>query len=173
MSEQHCNTIASIVFSSHYISLANTVPVERSVEQSLREVSVRIEVGPLALSLETGGYRIMSKGLFLESKFSQFGITGHQVTHDYSLLDNEFPVFVFLFASLYLFRNIIVMAFVLLAVFLCPCHSLFKLIFVIDTLCHATDNFSKVYRLASHAQIFLKEIGVDYRTCNTHRDTTH
>ena len=44
-----------------------------------------------------------------------------------------------------------------LALCLCPCESLLILSFVVDTLCHAADDFNLVNGLNSHAEIFLDE----------------
>jgi hypothetical protein len=53
MAEEHRHAVAGIVLCCEHVGLADAVPVETGVEQSLWEVAVRIEVRPLALALET------------------------------------------------------------------------------------------------------------------------
>ena len=59
VTEKHSHPIASIIFRSHDICFPNAIPVEGCIQLGFRIVSVRVKVSPLALSLETGSYRIM------------------------------------------------------------------------------------------------------------------
>ena len=145
VSEQHCYTVTSIVFGSHYECFTNTVPVERSVEQCFRIVTVRIKVCPLALSLEAGSDSIVSQSFFLESHFFQFRVSGHQVTHDDHHLHDKFPISIFLFAVFAFLRAVLeVFSFIYFAVFFSPCHCFGIFFVVIDTFFHAADDFRQV-----------------------------
>ena len=146
MSEQHSYAVAGIVLGSYDKCFTDTVPVKRSIEQSFRIVTVRIEVCPLALSLETGCNGIVSQGFFLESHFFQFGISGHQVAHDNRHLYNEFPISIFLFTGFTFFRTVLeVFTFVCLAIFFSPGHGFGVFFVVIDAFVHSTDDFCEVY----------------------------
>ena len=173
MAEEHGHTVAGIVFGGQHIGLTDAVPVERGIEQCLGIVTVGVEVGPLALSLESGRNGIVPQRFLLESHLQQFGVALHEVAHDEGHLHDKLPVGVLLLACLGLGLHIIVLALVLLAVLLGPCHGLGILLLVIDALGHAADNLGEVDRLAAQAQVLLEEVGIDDRARNAHRHAAH
>ena len=115
----------------------------------------------------------MPKRFFLEAHLTQLRIALHQVAHNDGHLYNKFPIFIFLLAGLGLGGKIEILAFILLAILLCPCHRFSKLFLIINAFGHAADDFSQVNRFATDAQIFLEEIRIDDRTCDTHGNATH
>ena len=52
--EQHAKAVENVVLGSQDVRLTCAVPVKGSIQHCLCEVTVRIEVCPLSLSLETG-----------------------------------------------------------------------------------------------------------------------
>ena len=134
------------------------VPVERAAHQGLREIAVRLPVGPLALSLETGRKGVVPDGLFLESHVVQAGIAQHQVADDEGHLHDKLPVAVLLLAGLLPLGAVLVPSLLRLAIFFGPGHGLDKLVVVVDAFIHATQDFGLVHALVAHAQVFLEEL---------------
>jgi len=128
-------------------------------------------VCPLTLSLKTGRNSIVSERFFLEAHFEQFGVTNHQIAHDDSHLHDIFPQSVFFGACFLYFRFICVRAF--LAVCLRPRKSLRILRLIVYPFVHAADNLCHIYIFATHTEIVLKEIGINHRACNTHRNRAY
>ena len=62
--EHHSKTIENVVLCSEDVWLTSSVPVEGCVQHSFCEVTVRIEVCPLSLSLETSCQSIVSDCFF-------------------------------------------------------------------------------------------------------------
>ena len=60
LSEEHGQTVETVVLGSESERLFLAVPVEGGVEHSLGEVAVGHEIGPLALTLEARGYRVVT-----------------------------------------------------------------------------------------------------------------
>ena len=171
MTEQHRHTVAGIVFRCKNIGFANTVPVERRIENGLHEVAVGHEVGPLTLPLESGGDRVVPAGLFHESHFREFFIADHEVAGNDRHLGDVFPDF-------FLFRRrlsgfSVVNILVLPAVLLNPGNRLFVFFGIVDILVHAADDFALINGFTAHSEEFLKEIGIDDGTCDPHCDAAH
>ena len=160
MAEEHSYSVAGIIFSSQYVSFTNTVPVERSIQQGFREVTVRVEVRPLTLSLETSRNSIVTKCFFLESHFLQLRITFHQVAHDNGHLHNEIPVGIFFRTCLSLGFYIEILSFVFLAIFFSPSHRFGVFFLIVNSFRHTANDFRQIYRLTAHTQIFLEEIRI-------------
>ncbi len=115
----------------------------------------------------------MTYSFFLESHLSQFRIAFHQISNDYCHLDNKFPIFI-LSCTVFLFHfSISIFTFILFTIFFCPSHCFNKLFLIIYTLFHTTKNLGRIYRLVTHAQIFLKKIRVNHRTCYTHTSAAY
>ena len=167
--KQHTQAIEHIVFGSQDVRFASAVPVERAVEQCFGKVAVRIEVGPLALTLETGCYGVVSHHLFFAT-CRQVLVAVHKVLDDDHHLHHKFPVLILLFATLLQEFRILVPSF--LAVFLGPCKCLFVFGLVVDFLGHAADNFHFVYRFHTHTQVFFDKGRVDNRATDTHTNRT-
>ena len=72
--------------------------VKGSVKDSFREVTVRIEVCPLALALETTGNSVMADHFFLTA-FGQVRVAVHEVLDNQVHLQGEFPVLVLLLSA--------------------------------------------------------------------------
>ncbi len=160
MAEQHRDTVQGVVFGSQDIGATTAIPVERSVEQCFGEIAVGHVVGPLALSLETGGDGIVAKRLFAEAEFLQTGVAGHEVTDNKVHLDDELPVGILLFAGV-LPQGVVVVSFVLLAVGDSPLVSLLVLFGVKNALIDATADFDHIDIFVSHAEILLEEVRVN------------
>src|SRR5579863_4176254 len=96
MAQEHRGAVQAVVFSSHDVRLAYTVPVERARENGFEEVAVREVVGPLTLSLETACDRIPTACLLLEPKLIKFRVSNHKVPGDEGHLDAHLPVVIFL-----------------------------------------------------------------------------
>ena len=168
LTEKHCHTVAGIILSCKYISLAQTVPIEGTAEQSLGKVAVRFPIGPLTLSLETCSYCIVTYRLLLEAHFAQLWITEHQVTYNYRHLHDKLPIGILAGAVLLLFGAVLVPTLLDLAVFLCPRHSLGILFLIVDTLLHSAKDFCLINTLVTHAQILLEEVLVNDTASYTH-----
>ena len=145
MAEEHSYSVAGIIFSSQYVSFTNTVPVERSIQQGFREVTVRVEVRPLTLSLETSRNSIVTKCFFLESHFLQLRITFHQIAHDNGHLHNEIPVSIFFRTCLSLGFYIEILSFVFLAIFFSPSHRFGVFFLIVNSFSHTTNDFCQIY----------------------------
>ena len=175
MVEEHGNAVACVVFCSERDSFARSVPVERSIHERFGIVAVRIEVGPLALALETACDSVVSDSLFLETNLLKARVAVHEVLHDDHHLDDEFPVGILLLTCLGLALAVgDVLALVAHAMLAGPCHSLLVLLGVVDALGHAADDFGEVNAFVAHTEIFLEEVGIDdtsgdAHTCRTHR----
>ena len=145
MAEEHGYAVAGIVFSGEHERLADTVPVEVGVVKCLCIVAIGIEVGPLALTLESSGDCIVAECFLFEAHFLELGVAYHEVAHDDGHLHHEFPVGIFLLAGLALFGTVLeVIALVALGVSLGPCHCALILLVVVDTFGHAADDFREV-----------------------------
>ena len=174
MVEEHSHAVACVVLGSECDRLAQTVPIERGVHECFRIVAVRVEVGPLALALETACDGVVSDSLLLIAELGETRVAVHEVLHDDHHLHDELPVLVLLLACLCLLGAVSdVLALVGHAVLACPLHSLLKLYVVVDAFCHAADDLGEVDALVAHAEILLEEVRVDDRTGDTHAGRTH
>ncbi len=162
VSEEHSDTIAGIILSSNDECLTDTVPVERSVHESLGVVAVGFPVGPLTLSLESCGYSVVTESLLLETEFAETGVAFHEVAHDECHLNDELPVGIFLLTGLALLRTVLeVLTLAGLAVLLGSLHSAGILLVIVDPFLHTAEDLGLVDALIAHAEIFLEEIGVN------------
>ena len=168
LTEQHCHSVASIVFSSNYICFADTVPVECTTHQRFSKVTVWLPVSPLALALETGCDSVVADCFFQESLFAEFRVALHQVANDESHLHYEFPVSILTCAVFLLFRTVLVPTFVHLAPLFSPSHCLFVFFVVVDTFFHTAEDFCFVHAFVTHTEVFLEEILVNDTTSDTH-----
>ena len=115
--KQHAKAVEGIILCCQNIRLSCTVPVKGRIAECLCEISVRIEISPLSLSLETGSDGIMSNSL-LFSAFRKIFISIHQILDDTHHFDDELPVtLLLLVVPLYEIRVLIPALF---AVGLCP-----------------------------------------------------
>ena len=167
--EQHTHTVQNIILCCKNVWLSCSVPVKGSIQHSLREVTVRIEVCPLSLSLESCCDRIVTNFFFFTA-FRQIFITIHQVFDDTHHLNYEFPVRIFLFTGLLQFFRILVKAFD--TFFFGPCKSFFIFCMIINTFSHTANDFYLVNRLYTHSQILFEERWINDRSANTHTDGT-
>ena len=165
--QQHRRRIERIVLRRKNIGLARSVPVESRIEQGFREVTVRIVIRPLSLSLETARDGVMSDHFLLTAR-RQILLAVEKVLDDAHHLDNELPVRVLLFAGpLQLFR-ILVESF--LTVFFSPGKCFLILGLAVDTFIHAADDLDLVDGFDPHAEILFKEIRIDLGSCDPHRN---
>ena len=171
--EQHSNSVTSIVFSSHYVSFADTVPVECTTHQSFSKVTVRLPVSPLALALETGSDSVVADSFFQEAHFAELRIALHQVADDERHLYYEFPVGILACTVFLLFRTVLVPTFVHLAPLFCPSHGLFVFFVVVDTFFHTAEDFCFVHAFVTHTEVFLEEVLIHDTTGDTHTLATY
>ena len=148
--EQHSKTIQYVVLCCQNVWLSCSVPVEGTVQDCFCKVSVWIEVCPLSLSLESGCNRIVSNCFFFAS-FRKVFISIHQVFDDNCHLNNEFELLCFLFFAHLQFVRILIESDD--TFFFCPCKSFLEFCFIVDSLCHTTDDLYLVYRLNSHTKV--------------------
>ena len=96
VAKEHGSAVQAVVFGSHDVWLAQTVPIEGRIQDRLHEIAVGLEVGPLALALETGQDGVMSQGFLAKAELSQARVANHQVAGDHRHLDDFFPILVLL-----------------------------------------------------------------------------
>ena len=169
-SEQHCYAVQRVVFSCHNECFANTVPVERSIQYCFGKVTVWHKVGPLALSLKSSRNGVMSQCFFLKTQITKFRISNHQVAHNDGHFYNKFPFFIKLFARFLFVGFVGIFTFVRFAILLGPFDCFFEFFRIKNVQLYAAVDFTHVDIFIAHAQVFLKEISIDDRTCNSHRN---
>ena len=163
--EHHSKSVENVVLCSKDVWLTSSVPVERCIQNCLCEVSVRIEVCPLSLSLESSCQSVVSDCFLWEFLVKVF-ISVHKVFDDNCHLNNELELLLFLlWRSLKLFWVLIPTN---LASLFCPFKSFLELSLIIDSLWHTTDDFHLVNRLYTHSKVRLDEIRIDDRSTDTH-----
>ena len=167
--EQHAKTIQYVVLCSQNKRLSCSVPVEGSIQHSLREVTVRFVVCPLSLTLETTADSVVSNSLFLAA-FRQVRITLIQVLDDDSHLSQELPGFFLGLIRCFYEIRVLVEAF--FAVLFYPCQSFLVLIFIIYMFIHTTKDLNLIYGLNAHAKIGLDELLIDDGSADTHGNGT-
>ena len=168
--QEHRHAVERVILRSEGNRAADAVPVERRIEDGLREVAVGTEVGPLALALESAGDGVVAGSLLLEAHAGEDGVALHQVAENHRHLDHVGPDGILLFAREAEVGRVAVLAFTALAVALDPGHGAFVLLVVVDAQLDAALDFRAVDRLVAHVQILLEEGGIGHRAGNTHRD---
>ena len=172
MCHQHGGAVEGVVLGGEDGRLATAVPVEVGVQKSLREVTVRHPVSPLALTLETAGDGVVAECLLLESQLAELRIAVHEIHHDDGHLDHELPILVLLLAGLALAFRILVPALVRHAVFPYPGHCLLKLLRIVYSQIHTPQDLDLIDALIPHAQVLLEEVRVHDRAGDAHRHAT-
>ena len=129
--KQHAQTVQHIVLRGQNIRLSGPIPVKGGIQHGLGEVTVRVEVGPLPLSLEACGDGIVTHHLLFPA-LRKILVPIHQVLDDTHHLHHELPVLILLLPCLLYFFRILVKAF--LTVFFRPGKSLLIFLLVINTL---------------------------------------
>ena len=167
VSQEHGHAVEGVVFRGQHEGFADAVPVEGRIEDGLREVSVGIEVRPLALALEPAQDGVVAQGFLSEAHFLELGVALQEVLDDNGHLYHELPVLVFLFPG-FLEVRAVAHILVLLAVLLGPGKRLLKLLMVVDAPFHAADNLHLVYAFAAHAQVVFEEVRVHDGTGDAH-----
>src|SRR5699024_8272430 len=167
--EHHSETVQYVVLCCQDVGLSCAFPVKGSIQHSLREVSVGIEVCPLSLTLETSCQSIVSDRFLREFRI-QFVAAVHQLFDDNSHLNNELELFFFLLVCHLQFRRVLVEAD--LAGFFRPFQSFLKFSVIVDTFCHTADDLNLVNRLYSHSKIGLDEILINDGSADTHGNGT-
>ena len=169
-SEQHRDAVESVVFGGEHIRGADSVPVERGVQDGFHEVAVRHVVGPLPLSLESGQDRVMPHAFFNEAVFAQIFIADHQVARDHRHLHGVFEsLFRALFGKTLL---AVVDVFADLAVLVGPGDRLLVFGRIVNVLVDAADDLGHIDRFAAHAEMFFIEIGLEDGAGDAHGDRT-
>ena len=121
------------------------------------------------MTLETADDSVMPDHFF----FSALGksLVSVEQVFDYTRhFCGEFPIFFLLSWSFLHFDGVLIE--VGAAFFLNPCKRFFIFRSVVNAFGHSADNFHFVNRFNSHAEIFFKEFGADYRAADTHRNRT-
>ena len=163
--EEHADGVKGVIFGSEGIGLSRSDPVEGAVEDCLREVAVRIEVGPLTLTLEATDNRVVAKGFFFAA-FGEVFVPVEEIFDDAAHLDREFPVFFFLFGAALELFGVLVDARV--AVLFHPSEGTLIFLVVIDAQGHAADDFNFVDAFNAKAEVFFHEVIVHERAADTH-----
>ena len=171
LTEEHPGAVEGVVLGSENVGRAFAVPVEGSVQDRLHEVAVGEVVGPLALSLETGGDGIVTLCLFTESHFVEFWIPDHEVAGDECHFYGVFPFAIELFAAAFLILAVVVVTFG--AVGFDPIEGFFEFVGVVGTLAHASGKFSHVDGFEAHPEVVFPEGGIDDRTGDAHGGAAH
>ena len=170
LTEEHTSSVEGVVLGGQNIWLAGTFPVEGGIQQGLGEVTVGIEVRPLALSLESTGNGVVAQSLLLATN-GQVLVAIEQVLDDAHHLHHKFPgLFLFLRCLLH-FGRVLVESF--LAMLLRPGQGLLEFLLIVDVLGHPADNFNLIHGLHPHSQILLEEVAVDDGAGNTHTNGTN
>ena len=165
--KQHTYAVQAVVFGGEDIRFSCAVPIERGIQNTFGEIAVGIEIRPLSLTLETCGNRVMPHHFFFRT-LRQVLVAVHKVLDDARHFRREFPVlFLLLFRALELGRVFIE---VCIALRLYPSERFLIFLFVVNTLAHTADNFHLVHAFYAHTEVFLKEVHVHDRACNTHTD---
>ncbi len=165
--KEHPQTVQHVVLGRQDIRLPRPVPVERSVQKRLREVCVGIEIGPLALALETGRDRVVADGFLGELRI-ELVAAAHQLLDDNHHFHHKLPVLLLLLRRPADEFRVLVESF--LAVRLRPGQGALILVMVVDALGHAADDLHLIHGLHAHPQPGLNEIAVDDRTADAHAD---
>ena len=95
--EHHSKSVKNIVLCSQDVWLTCSVPVKGSIQHSFCKVTVRIEVCPLSLSLETSCQSIVSDCFFRECRIKVVTAV-HQFFDDNCHLNNKLELLFFLFS---------------------------------------------------------------------------
>ena len=95
--EQHSKSVKNIVLCSQDVWFTCSVPVKGGVQHSFCKVTVRIEICPLSLSLETGCQSIVSDCFFREFRIKVVTAV-HQFFDDNCHLNNKLELLFFLFS---------------------------------------------------------------------------
>ena len=169
--QQHRRTVQAVVLRRHHKRLADPVPVERRAQDRFHEVSVRHEVRPLSLTLETGRNCIIPISFFIPAFCLHCLASLHHVTHDHRHLHAVFPLRVFLLPAVSIFSVVDIL--ILFAVLLHPCQRTFIFFFVIDSVLHPPDDLAHILIFAPHPKIFLKEIRVYHASRDPHRHVSY
>ena len=124
-------------------------------------------VCPLTLSLEACGNGIVTCHFFL-SALGKILVAVHKILDDNHHLDRELPILFLLLVRLSYKFGVLVKS--LGTMLSCPLVCLLIFFLIVDVFFHSAENFNLVNRLNSHAEIFLDEIGINRRSCDTHAD---
>ena len=141
--------------------------IKGRIEDGLGEVTVRIEVRPLALALETAGNRIVADHFFL-TPFGEIRVAVHEVLDDQVHLQGEFPVLILLFSGPLQRFGVLIKA--LFDILCRPGFQLLELFLIVNAFRHAPDNLDLVDGFHSHAQVFFDELAVDDGAAYAHAD---
>ena len=95
--EHHSKSVKNIVLCSQDVWFTCSVPVKGGVQHSFCKVTVRIEICPLSLSLETGCQSIVSDCFFGEFRIKVVTAV-HQFFDDNCHLNNKLELLFFLFS---------------------------------------------------------------------------
>ena len=171
---QHTHTVENVVFGRQRIRLTGALIIEGGAEQRFRIVAVRPVVGPLTLTLEAAGDRVMTNLLFLEF-IGQIGVACHQILDDAIHLDGELPLLLFLLGSeldTHLFAEEVHLVGVVVATLFAmrfgPRKRLLELFLVVDALFHTAQNLDLVNRFDAHTEVLFHHALVHNGAGNAH-----
>ena len=159
MTHQHGHAVEAVVFGSDDKWLAHPVPVKRAVEQRFSGIAIGVLIGPVALTLETGGDGVVAQRLLHQPFFRQFRVALHHVAdahrHQQALFQHRAAL---CFIALILLS---VLIFAVAEVFIRPRQRHLQLGFIIDFLIDSPAQLRHVDSLDLHAEPGFKEIVVD------------
>ena len=166
MAEQHRYAVQAVVFGCDNERFTNAIPVKGTVEQRFGGIAIWVLIGPVTLSLEARGDRVIAQGFFDQTFVCQLFVTLHHVANAHSHQQAFFQHCAALFSvTLILLR---VLIFAVAEVFVRPRQRHFQLGFIIDFLVNATTQLGHINRLHLHTQPGFKEVMVDDRTGDAH-----
>lgn len=123
-------------------------------------------IGPLPLTLEACGNRIVTERLLAKAKCSKLWISHHKIAGDHCHLHTCLPVLVFLLAAALVLWRVDVVT--LSTVGTRPLQGAHEFLWVINSLIDAANNLHHVYCLNTHAEIVLKKGLINNRAGDAH-----
>ena len=155
VAEEEAGSVQGVVFRGEGHRRARAVPVKGGVEQGFRNVSVRVEVRPVALALEAAGNGLVAHGFLFAVDFLELGVALHHVPedhgHQHAFLEGP---------AASGFVQLQVRAVLVFGEFedgVRPLHGEVEFRFVVNLLVHAAAHFRHVHGLYADAQVVFPE----------------
>ena len=159
MAHQHGHAVEAVVFGGDDERLAHAVPVKRAVEQRFGGIAIGVLIGPVALTLETGGDGVVAQRLLHQPFFRQLRVALHHVAdahrHQQALFQHRAAL---RFIALILLG---VLIFAVAEMFIRPRQRHLQLGFIIDFLIDSPAQLRHVDSLNLHPEPGFKEVVVD------------
>ena len=168
VAKEHRRPVEAVVLGRERVRRTDPVPVERRVQDRLREVAVGGVVRPLALALEPAQDRVPAERLLAMAKLRETRIADQEITSDQGHLDDGLPVAVLLLAGALVGRGVRVPA--LGTARPRPREGATVFLRVKDAFVDPPGQLAHVDRLDTHPEVALEEAVVDDRAGDAHRN---